>query len=74
MSTTAPTLPGERVAADAGRPDGSSRPLLRVSDLAVSLPTGPRQDIQAVRSVSLQVDRGERIGIVGESGSGKSVT
>jgi ABC-type dipeptide/oligopeptide/nickel transport system ATPase component len=73
MTTATPLLPDELVAADAGA-KGSSRPLLRVTDLAVSLPTGPRRDIQAVRAVSLQVDRGERIGIVGESGSGKSVT
>jgi ABC-type dipeptide/oligopeptide/nickel transport system ATPase component len=49
-------------------------PLLRVRDLSVKLPTGPRQTVHAVRSVNLDVGRGERVGIVGESGSGKSVT
>jgi ABC-type dipeptide/oligopeptide/nickel transport system ATPase component len=49
-------------------------PFLEVSDLGVHLPTGPRREIEAVHSVSLSVERGERVGIVGESGSGKSIT
>jgi len=48
--------------------------LLAVRDLAVRLPTGTKNEVRAVNSVSLTVGRGDRVGIVGESGSGKSVT
>ncbi|MCX7818383.1 MAG: dipeptide ABC transporter ATP-binding protein [Kiritimatiellae bacterium] len=48
-------------------------PLLAVQDLTVefALPEGP---LRAVDGLSLEVRRGEVVGLVGESGSGKSVT
>lgn len=66
----------EAVNADLAAREGSpeSPPLLEVTDLGVQLPTGERDTIQAVDSISLSIRAGERVGIVGESGTGKSVT
>jgi oligopeptide transport system ATP-binding protein len=47
--------------------------LLEVKNLKTSFRTHIG-DVQAVRSVSLHLDKGEALGIVGESGCGKSVT
>lgn len=46
-------------------------PLLHVRDLAVTFYT-PRGTVRAVRQASLDVRRGEVVGLVGESGCGKS--
>ena len=47
--------------------------LLSIEDLHVSFSTRAGS-VEALRGVSLKVDRGQTLGIVGESGSGKSVT
>ncbi len=46
-------------------------PIIKVKDLSVSYKTSGG-DVHALRSVDLEVRRGEIIGIVGESGCGKS--
>jgi len=51
----------------------SNPPLLAIEDLCVEFATR-RGPVAAVRSVTLQIAKGETLGIVGESGSGKSVT
>ena len=53
------------------RVDGA--PLLRVERLAVTFFT-PRGTVRAVRDATLEVHRGELVGLVGESGCGKSTT
>lgn len=63
-----------REASAAPHEPSDTSPFLEVADLSVRLPTGDRSEIEAVRSVTLRVNRGESVGIVGESGSGKSVT
>jgi oligopeptide/dipeptide ABC transporter ATP-binding protein len=51
---------------------------LRLTDLSKSFPIGrplfgpPRDQVHAVRSVTLEVRQGETLGLVGESGCGKS--
>jgi peptide/nickel transport system ATP-binding protein len=49
----------------------TSAPLLQVDDLVVEYPLGSRT-VHAVSGVSLDVGRGETLGLVGESGCGKS--
>ncbi|REE94365.1 oligopeptide transport system ATP-binding protein [Paenibacillus taihuensis] len=50
-----------------------SDPILNISDLHISFHVRGGE-VQAVRGVNLEVNRGESVAIVGESGSGKSVT
>ena len=48
--------------------------LLNIENLSVYFKRRQGEDFAAVRDISLQLEKGEILGIVGESGSGKSVT
>ena len=48
--------------------------ILELEDLAVGVVRPDGNELTLVDSVSLSVDRGQRVGVVGESGSGKSLT
>lgn len=51
----------------------STASILDIQDLSVDIPTDS-STLHAVRGISLELNRGETLGIVGESGSGKSMT
>ena len=53
------------------QPSTSKGPLLEVDNLVVEYPVGAKT-VHAVSGVSLQIARGETLGLVGESGCGKS--
>ncbi len=55
------------------RDSGADAPVLVMKDLSVTFST-PGGDVEAVRDVSLTLQRGQTLALVGESGSGKSVT
>jgi oligopeptide/dipeptide ABC transporter ATP-binding protein len=66
------SLPPE--SAPSGGPRTSvNPPLLSIRDLLVRFATRAG-DVQAVGGISLNIGRGETLGLVGESGAGKSVT
>jgi oligopeptide transport system ATP-binding protein len=54
-----------------GSPDGNGRALLEVRDLKKHFRIG-RESLKAVDGISLEIKRGETLGLVGESGCGKS--
>ena len=47
--------------------------MLEVNDLHVAFPIGKHKEVEALRGVSLTLEKGERLGVVGESGAGKSM-
>ncbi|HEY0473393.1 MAG TPA: dipeptide ABC transporter ATP-binding protein [Kribbella sp.] len=49
-----------------------TEPLLRVQDVRKEFPTSRKQVVHAVDGVSLEVMKGETLGLVGETGCGKS--
>jgi peptide/nickel transport system ATP-binding protein len=51
----------------------NNTPLLSVRDLRVSLQTAQGQ-VDALRGVNFEMQRGETLGLIGESGCGKSLT
>ncbi|ASW00906.1 ABC transporter ATP-binding protein [Paraburkholderia aromaticivorans] len=55
-------------------PADATQPLCEIDDLRIGFRGHGGELTEAVRGLSLTLQRGERLGIVGESGSGKSLT
>ncbi len=49
------------------------KPVLTLKDLSIEFPT-PAGVVQAVKTLSLDIHKGRRVGFIGESGSGKTTT
>ncbi|RUT32466.1 ABC transporter ATP-binding protein [Arsenicitalea aurantiaca] len=52
----------------------SAAPLVAIDTLTISLPSADGQRLFPVREVSLEIGRGDIVGLAGESGSGKTIT
>ena len=53
----------------------TAAPVLKIEDLRTYFYSrGKQAFIRSVDGVSLEIEKGEALGVVGESGSGKSVT
>ena len=50
-----------------------SKPILTLTDVSIDFPT-PGGLVHAVKSLSLEIQPGRRVGFIGESGSGKTTT
>jgi peptide/nickel transport system ATP-binding protein len=59
---------------EADMPAATTQPLCEIDDLRIGFRGHDGELTEAVRGLSLTLQRGERLGIVGESGSGKSLT
>nr|WP_232665883.1 ABC transporter ATP-binding protein [Pseudonocardia sp. TRM90224] len=68
------TAPQVAAAMAAPEAEAECEVVLRLDDLVVEFPAGGGRTVHAVSGISLEVRRGETLGLVGESGCGKSTT